>query len=737
MRDIDVDPVPQPIRVRNEPARLSRIRETASGNRTGYPAFDQHSVAGDAMRFAALDSHSMTRLGAARYIFQLQRLCGNRYVQRVMVLAHRKSEQHRSAEARFSRRSVGETAPSDWMLQREDPTTSSIANAAVGEHRMVQPGANLEPIERNSSPAESLHEAQSGAQNGVMPHALEAVAAASSSVGEHLPPKLGGRFEQALGVDLSSVRIHTGVQSARASRVISARAFTVGQDIHFGEREYNPETFEGQHLLAHEVAHTVQQSGRPPVASKVLAVSQPDDSFEVDADRTADAILKGQTVSTDKPNSQGEFVLADQPAAGISRDYADRPLQREPGPEVTANAPVRNPAKPPGQTESQKDVIQSSLTPEDQIRDSLDVVQGNFHWISEKVGPRIQELKSDLLEEDKPSWSEFLVESLVDVALLAGAASFGELMAAKYVAEFLKEAVKNKTVTENVAEAGHEFAKALIEQGTGKGIETGRKAASGGNDKDLIPKFISSQSEGATDMYKADHDHFVHVGRHLIKTVEEAKALEEASNQLYEAAPEIQYKQARDAWVSYLAQKKFGQYGKHTDMSPPWRRNQSDDANVFGSPAPDMGTAFMHGSRDQGVLYVTAELPEIKSDFNFGMETDKRHMNGKPEVKLAILNGVNDKIREQYRNQHLSQIHIPRQIVAKVEGATPNFTVDLDETGQSFNHEKGITSTLGQEPTAWLMDRARVADAATPSNENGLKLLLNDLVTEEIKKGMG
>src|SRR5947209_308013 len=59
-------------------------------------------------------------------------------------------------------------------------------------------------------------------------------------------------------------------------------------------------------------------------------------------------------------------------------------------------------------------------------------------------------------------------------------------------------------------------------------------------------------------MYKANHDHFVHVKRHQIKTVEEAKALEKASNEEYMQAPEIQYGKARDAWAAYLAHEKFG-----------------------------------------------------------------------------------------------------------------------------------------------------------------------------------
>jgi hypothetical protein len=97
--------------------------------------------------------------------------------------------------------------------------------------------------------------------NGVLPHAEEAVSAASASAGQPLPANLRRKFQQALGVDLSAVRTHTGPESVEANRAISARAYATGSDIHFNERQYNPDTLDGQELLAHEVTHIVQQGG--------------------------------------------------------------------------------------------------------------------------------------------------------------------------------------------------------------------------------------------------------------------------------------------------------------------------------------------------------------------------------------------------------------------------------------------------------------------------------------------
>jgi hypothetical protein len=57
------------------------------------------------------------------------------------------------------------------------------------------------------------------------------------------------------------VRLHTGADSAAAARSINASAYTIGQDIFFAAGRYNPHSGEGRRLLAHELSHTIQQSG--------------------------------------------------------------------------------------------------------------------------------------------------------------------------------------------------------------------------------------------------------------------------------------------------------------------------------------------------------------------------------------------------------------------------------------------------------------------------------------------
>jgi len=68
-----------------------------------------------------------------------------------------------------------------------------------------------------------------------------------------------GFFEQRLRRDLSGVLIHNGLDAAREAKALQAKAFTVGTHIAFAADEYRPDTPEGRELLAHELAHVVQQ----------------------------------------------------------------------------------------------------------------------------------------------------------------------------------------------------------------------------------------------------------------------------------------------------------------------------------------------------------------------------------------------------------------------------------------------------------------------------------------------
>jgi LysM repeat protein len=66
-------------------------------------------------------------------------------------------------------------------------------------------------------------------------------------------------MESRFGTDFSNVKIHTNNDAVQMNRELDAQAFTVGHDIYFNSGKYAPDSERGKHLLAHELAHTVQQ----------------------------------------------------------------------------------------------------------------------------------------------------------------------------------------------------------------------------------------------------------------------------------------------------------------------------------------------------------------------------------------------------------------------------------------------------------------------------------------------
>jgi len=85
----------------------------------------------------------------------------------------------------------------------------------------------------------------------------------TTGAGQPLDSGTRAYFEPRLGFDLSDVRPHSDANAAGEAQALNARAFTVGRDIFFGTGQLSPNTRPGQHLLAHELVHVVQQQGRP------------------------------------------------------------------------------------------------------------------------------------------------------------------------------------------------------------------------------------------------------------------------------------------------------------------------------------------------------------------------------------------------------------------------------------------------------------------------------------------
>jgi len=171
-------------------------------------------------------------------------------------------------------------AVADRVMGMEDAPTGTVGGGCAGcqadttvdgQHLIRR--ALLEPEEMVDSafppPGSGLPEelalqrsatVPSAAGVAVTPHYATALQHAIAGGGQALASAtrlaMEGRFDR----DFSSVRIHSDGRAAGLARQIDARAFTLGRDIFFGAGEYAPTAHAGRRLLAHELAHVVQQS---------------------------------------------------------------------------------------------------------------------------------------------------------------------------------------------------------------------------------------------------------------------------------------------------------------------------------------------------------------------------------------------------------------------------------------------------------------------------------------------
>jgi hypothetical protein len=171
-------------------------------------------------------------------------------------------------------------------------------------HEHEKPRAPERKPEAAEDPAGPLRELASGVGNrafgsalarqghGIMPNGevtpdVQSAINSSRGGGAALDSGVASKLSPSLG-DLSDVRVHTGPAAHDLNHAVSARAFATGTDVYFAPGEYKPNTTDGDRLIAHELAHVVQQRGAP--SSGPLTVSEPGDSMEREADAVADRI---------------------------------------------------------------------------------------------------------------------------------------------------------------------------------------------------------------------------------------------------------------------------------------------------------------------------------------------------------------------------------------------------------------------------------------------------------------
>jgi Domain of unknown function (DUF4157) len=183
------------------------------------------------------------------------------------------------------------------------PSSASLGNHLV--HRLIQDGSQA---------------GDSGEFAASYPPVSELVNDAVGGPGAGLDGEMRNFMESRFGYDFSQVKLHTDSKAADSAAAINAKAYTVGNEIVFGDGQFSPGTDEGKRLLAHELTHVVQQGSGPvagaPTVDDSLSISDPEDTFEKAADACAEQVIGNATGEAMQSVGEG--------TATVNREGADQ-----------------------------------------------------------------------------------------------------------------------------------------------------------------------------------------------------------------------------------------------------------------------------------------------------------------------------------------------------------------------------------------------------------------------------
>lgn len=198
---------------------------------------------------------SVSRASPVEQILHLQRTIGNRAVTRLIE---------------------------SGMIQAQTRVSMQMANVGGGESFDTRFSFRSTDPDAKQSAAPRHHKTVGSSVAGLI----------SRSCASHtLPGNVRRQFARISGDDLSEVRVHDDSPAHEAARQLGAHAFTIGRSIYFGADQYRPSTLPGKHLLAHEVAHTIQQRSASVPSFQNLTISPSTDVHETEADRFADSVV--------------------------------------------------------------------------------------------------------------------------------------------------------------------------------------------------------------------------------------------------------------------------------------------------------------------------------------------------------------------------------------------------------------------------------------------------------------
>ena len=185
----------------------------------------------------------------------------------------------------------------DHVMRMAEPPAFHAPPAMIQRQCAMCSEEEKKRIQRKSAPAAETGDSLD----------TEAAVRTARQGGTPLPETVRAYFEPRFGQDFSGVRVHTGSAASEGANAVQVRAYTVGSHIVFGPGEYAPHEAGGQRLLAHELAHVVQQGA-----------SVRRDSFGM-AQASGPAAAAAHPALAAPPVQRQAFLLSPMPPNSIAR----------------------------------------------------------------------------------------------------------------------------------------------------------------------------------------------------------------------------------------------------------------------------------------------------------------------------------------------------------------------------------------------------------------------------------
>jgi Domain of unknown function (DUF4157)/Putative peptidoglycan binding domain len=225
-------------------------------------------------------------------------------------------------------------AVADQVVQKKAAINAPITPVQLKARvPSAAPEEALQKKEQDKEEGEQPLQRKGYAGGSDVPDGLESTLQQSKGSGSTLPKEVQLQMGTAIGADFSDVKIHTGQTSVQMNQQLNAQAFTHGSDIYFNSGKYDTNSSSGQHLLAHELTHVVQQ-GSGLQTKRIQRKPEPDETLLPELDKTGAKVKAANLdgwysiygfynifVTTPYGKSQGIFPGA-QPNAYANHIYA-------------------------------------------------------------------------------------------------------------------------------------------------------------------------------------------------------------------------------------------------------------------------------------------------------------------------------------------------------------------------------------------------------------------------------